>query len=55
MNNRSRSTFKPETKLIACDKIIQKFESNEGGFFFLYAPGGTGKPFLLSLLLAFIQ
>lgn len=34
------------------DLIIQRINSGEGGLFFLDAPGGTGKTFLLNLLLA---
>ncbi|XP_046141612.1 uncharacterized protein LOC114882103 [Osmia bicornis bicornis] len=37
------------------DDIVQKIESGDGGLFFLDAPGGTGKTFLLNLLLAQIR
>ncbi|GBO99141.1 ATP-dependent DNA helicase pif1 [Eumeta japonica] len=44
----------PEQKEIY-DKISQRVELGEGGLFFLDAPGGTGKTFLLNLLLAKIR
>lgn len=37
------------------DKVVQRVESGEGGLFFLDAPGGTGKTYLLNLLLAQIR
>ncbi|GBN60012.1 hypothetical protein AVEN_34898-1 [Araneus ventricosus] len=37
------------------NEAFAKIESSEGGLFFLDAPGGTGKSFLLNLLLAQIQ
>lgn len=40
---------------IAFDTIMRKLESNEGGIFFLDAPGGTGKTFVLNLILAAIR
>lgn len=36
----------------AYDVIIDAVEHERGGFFFIDAPGGTGKTFLLSLILA---
>jgi len=36
-------------------KIYQRVESGGGGLFFLDAPGGTGKTFLLNLLLAKVR
>ncbi|CAF4947498.1 unnamed protein product [Pieris macdunnoughi] len=44
----------PEQKLVF-ENVVQKIESGEGGLFFLDAPGGTGKTFLLNLLLAQIR
>ncbi|GFT78627.1 ATP-dependent DNA helicase [Trichonephila clavipes] len=44
----------PEQKDIY-NKILQRVELGEGGLFFLDAPGGTGKTFLLNLLLAKIR
>ncbi|GFS73153.1 ATP-dependent DNA helicase [Trichonephila clavipes] len=44
----------PEQKDIY-NKILQRVELGEGGRFFLDAPGGTGKTFLLNLLLAKIR
>ncbi|GFS64967.1 ATP-dependent DNA helicase [Trichonephila clavipes] len=44
----------PEQKYIY-NKILQRVELGEGGLFFLDAPGGTGKTFLLNLLLAKIR
>ncbi|GFX95214.1 ATP-dependent DNA helicase [Trichonephila clavipes] len=41
----------PEQKDIY-NKILQRVELGEGSLFFLYAPGSTGKTFLLNLLLA---
>ncbi|XP_026467790.1 uncharacterized protein LOC113371378 [Ctenocephalides felis] len=40
---------------IVYDDLIQAVNSGSGGIFFLDAPGGTGKTFLLSLLLAKIR
>lgn len=34
------------------DRITQAVNNEEGGFYFLDAPGGTGKTFLISLILA---
>lgn len=34
------------------NSVVQKIENSVGGLFFLDAPGGTGKTFLLNLLLA---
>ena len=39
----------------AYDTIMQAVNSDAGGFYFLDAPGGTGKTFLISLLLATIR
>ncbi|XP_061385321.1 uncharacterized protein LOC133320740 [Danaus plexippus] len=44
----------PEQKNIY-NKILQRVELDKGGLFFLDAPGGTGKTFLLNLLLAKIR
>lgn len=43
-----------EQKLIY-DKIMHAVAASEGGFFFLDAPGGIGKIFLISLILAKIR
>jgi len=40
---------------IALDTIMKHVEKNEGGIIFLDAPGGTGKTFLLNLILAEIR
>lgn len=40
---------------IAYDTIVNAINCNEGGLFFLDAPGGTGKTFLLNLILATIR
>ncbi|XP_068994247.1 uncharacterized protein [Neodiprion pinetum] len=40
---------------IAFDAIIKSMENNKGGLFFLDAPGGTGKTFLVNLLLAKVR
>jgi len=40
---------------IVYGKVIKKIESNEEGLFSLDSPGGTGKTFLLNLMLAFIR
>lgn len=37
------------------DEIMQAVDNGNGGFFFLDAPGGTGKTFLISLILATIR
>nr|XP_053602892.1 uncharacterized protein LOC128670900 [Plodia interpunctella] len=37
------------------NSVVQKIENGVGGLFFLDAPGGTGKTFLLNLLLAQIR
>lgn len=39
----------------AYDNIIRAVDNNAGGFYFLDAPGGTGKTFLISLILANIR
>lgn len=44
----------PEQKAIY-DRIMLAIAAEEGGFFFLDAPGGTGKTFLISLILAKIR
>ena len=44
----------PEQKLVF-DSVVQKTNSSEGGVFVLDAPGGTGKTYLLNLLLAHIR
>ncbi|XP_060801784.1 uncharacterized protein LOC132902069 [Amyelois transitella] len=44
----------PEQKLVF-DTVTNKLASGDGGLFFLDAPGGTGKTFLLNLLLAQIR
>ncbi|XP_073983720.1 ATP-dependent DNA helicase pif1-like [Rhodnius prolixus] len=43
-----------EQKIIY-DRIMLAVSAGQGGFFFLDAPGGTGKTFLISLLLAEIR
>ncbi len=40
---------------IAYDTLIKAVNSGSGGIYFLDAPGGTGKTFLISLLLARIR
>lgn len=44
----------PEQKL-AYDKIMHSIAAQQGGFYFLDAPGGTGKTFLISVILAQIR
>ncbi|XP_050675973.1 uncharacterized protein LOC126972914 [Leptidea sinapis] len=44
----------PEQRLVF-DNVFKKIEDGEGGLLFLDAPGGTGKTFLLNLLLAQIR
>ncbi|XP_017470385.1 PREDICTED: uncharacterized protein LOC108362062 [Rhagoletis zephyria] len=39
----------------AYDTIMQAIQNKSGGMFFLDAPGGTGKTFLISLLLATVR
>ncbi|XP_054745504.1 ATP-dependent DNA helicase pif1-like [Anastrepha obliqua] len=39
----------------AYDKVMQAVNDNTGGLYFLDAPGGTGKTFLISLILATIR
>ena len=39
----------------AYNAILHHIEENKGGIFFLDAPGGTGKTFILNLLLAKIR
>ncbi|GBO33218.1 hypothetical protein AVEN_153320-1 [Araneus ventricosus] len=48
------SRLNPKQKTIF-DNVLKQVESGEGGLFFLDAPGGTGKTFLLNLLLAQIR
>ncbi|XP_025193949.1 uncharacterized protein LOC112593660 [Melanaphis sacchari] len=43
-----------ELKIIY-DRIMLAVAAEQGGFFFLDAPGGTGKTFLISLILAKIR
>lgn len=43
-----------EQKIIY-DRIIRAVSAGKGGFYFLDAPGGTGKTFLISLILAEIR
>lgn len=40
---------------IAFDAIIDAIASDTGGLFFLDAPGGTGKTFLINLILAYVR
>jgi len=40
---------------VTYNAILQHVEENKGGIFFLDAPGGTGKTFMLNLLLAKIR
>jgi ATP-dependent exoDNAse (exonuclease V) alpha subunit len=42
-------------KRIVYDKIMQAITSQSGGLYFIDAPGGTGKTFLISLILATIR
>ncbi|GBO99544.1 ATP-dependent DNA helicase pif1 [Eumeta japonica] len=44
----------PEQRLVF-DNVVKKIEDGEGGLLFLDTPGGTGKTFLLNLLLAQIR
>ena len=44
----------PEQKIVYAT-IINRVKNNEGGLIFLEAPRGTGKTFLLNLLLATIR
>lgn len=44
----------PDQK-IAFDTIIRAIESGQGGLIFLDAPGGTGKTFLINLILAHVR
>jgi hypothetical protein len=44
----------PEQRIVY-DKIMQAITSQSGGFYFIDAPGGTGKTFLISLILANIR
>ncbi|UYV68948.1 hypothetical protein LAZ67_6001757 [Cordylochernes scorpioides] len=37
------------------DRILSKIDSNAGGLYFLDAPGGTGKSFLINLLLTKVR
>ena len=48
------SKLVPEQR-IAYDRIMHAITSQSGGLYFLDAPGGTGKTFLLSLILATIR
>ncbi|XP_050340250.1 ATP-dependent DNA helicase PIF2-like [Bactrocera neohumeralis] len=38
-----------------CDTLINAIDDGNGGLFFLDAPGGTGKTFLMSLILATVR
>ncbi|GFV20703.1 ATP-dependent DNA helicase [Trichonephila clavipes] len=40
---------------IACDRVMRAITEQSGGLFFIDAPGGTAKTFLLSLILATIR
>lgn len=40
---------------VAYDTVMQRIESGNGGILFLDAPGGTGKTFLINLILAEIR
>lgn len=44
----------PEQKQVY-DELMQAVDNGNGGIFFLDAPGGTGKTFLISLILATIR
>lgn len=44
-----------EQQKIAYDSLIEAIDNGSGGLYFLDAPGGTGKTFLISLLLARIR
>lgn len=46
--------LQPE-QLSAFETITKRIQDNSGGIFFLDAPGGTGKTFLLNLLLASVR
>lgn len=37
---------------IAFDRIVSAVDGDDGGLYFLDAPGGTGKTFLIKLILA---
>ncbi|CAI6376445.1 unnamed protein product [Macrosiphum euphorbiae] len=50
----SESLLTAEQKIIY-DRIMLAVAAEQGGFFFLDAPGGTGKTFLISLILAKIR
>ncbi|GBM86776.1 hypothetical protein AVEN_203254-1 [Araneus ventricosus] len=52
--NRNVPLLNDEQKIIY-DRIMLAVSAGQGGFFFLDAPGGTGKTFLISLLLAEIR
>lgn len=39
----------------AFETIINRFQSGNGGIYFLDAPGGTGKTYLLNLILAAVR
>lgn len=44
-----------EQQKIVYDELMDAIENNVGGFYFLDAPGGTGKTFLITLVLASIR
>ncbi|UYV78242.1 hypothetical protein LAZ67_16000650 [Cordylochernes scorpioides] len=51
---RNLSKLVPEQR-IAYDTLMQAISDQRGGLYFLDAPGGTGKPFLINLILATIR
>ncbi|XP_037931270.1 uncharacterized protein LOC119666067 [Teleopsis dalmanni] len=53
-NNDMQRELQYQQKLIY-DRVSNAIAAKEGGFFFLYAPGGTGKTFLISVILAKVR
>lgn len=59
--NQQRHFVETQTKLLvadqkyAYDKIKQRVDNGNGGIVFLDAPGGTGKTFLINLILASVR
>ncbi|GFT57871.1 fibropellin-1 [Nephila pilipes] len=48
------SKFNRDQKKV-CDDVLNSVDSNSGQLFFLNAPGGTGKTFLINLLLVNVR
>ena len=44
-----------EDQLSIFDRLTGLIDEDEGGFFFIDAPGGTGKTYLINLLLAYVR